>query len=130
MNAVSERPLAELVREVVADFQEIVRSEVRLAKAEVREQADKAASGAKISAVGAVAALYGVGLLVLAGLRMLDGFVAPAWLSALLAGVVLCAAALGFLAAGRKRLKEVRTKPVRTIETIRENLPWSESRSS
>lgn len=124
MNITRDRPLADIVREVVSDFQDIVRSEVKLAKAEVREETSKAASAAKLSAIGALLGLFSFGFLALTAVRALELRFAP-WLSALIValGLGIPAAALWF--AGKGRLKQVHPKPDKTIESIKENLQWN-----
>lgn len=124
-----DRPLSGILRDVLTDLQEIVRSEVRLARAEVKEEAGKAASAGKLSIIGALLGLYAGGFLLLAIVRLLDTQMAT-WLSALL--VALATGILGFalFSAGRKRLKDIKPKPEKTIESVKENLQWNTSRNT
>ena len=127
MHIPETKPLSGLLRDVLTDLQEIVRSEVRLARAEVREEAGKAANAGKLSAAGAVFALYAGGFLLLAVVRLLDSQMAT-WLSALLVAVAAGILGVALLAAGRKRLKDVKAKPEKTIDSVKENLQWNTSR--
>jgi len=127
MHIPETKPLSGLLRDVLTDLQEIVRSEVRLARAEVREEAGKAANAGKLSAAGAVFALYGGGFLLLAIVRLLETQMAT-WLSALLVAVASGILGAALLAAGRKRLKDVKAKPEKTIDSVKENLQWNTSR--
>ncbi len=119
----NEKPLSEIVRDVMGDFQEIVRSEVRLAKTEVREEAGKAANAAKMAAAGGLLALYALGLLLLSLVWALQ-LEMSAWASALLVGGVLAVISVVMLNVGRKRMKTVSIKPERTIDSVKENLQW------
>jgi uncharacterized membrane protein YqjE len=117
-----ERPFGDLLRELVQDGQGLLRDEVRLAKAEIREEAKKAKKGgAAIGAGGAVAwaalLLLGVTLVLLGATFM------PAWLSALVVTVLYGIAAAALLAYGRKEL--ARTNPSRAVEGIKEDGRWA-----
>ncbi len=127
MHIPETKPLSGLLRDVLTDLQDIVRSEVRLARAEVREEAGKAANAGKLAAAGAVFALYAGGFLLLAIVRLLDTRMAT-WLSALLVAVAAGILGAALLAAGRKRLKDVKAKPEKTIDSVKENLQWNTSR--
>lgn len=123
----NDRSLASIAKDVLADVQEIVRSEVRLAKAEVKEEGRKAANAARMSAIGAVLGLYSVGVLLFFVIRFLDRYMDPRW-SALLVGVAMAALALIFWNIGRERFKTVNPTPEKTIESVKENLQWNKSR--
>jgi uncharacterized membrane protein YqjE len=128
-NIQSDRSFADLVRQVVADLQEIVRSEVRLAKAEVREEAGKAANAAKMSAMGGVMALYAGGALVLGIIWLLSQYVSN-WAAALIVAVVLGVIAAIMLMVGKGRLNEINPKPEKTIDSIKENLQWNKNQTA
>lgn len=117
-----ERPLGDLVRELVQDAQGLLREEVRLAKAEVREEAKKAGKGAgAIAAGGAVlyAALFFLGAtLVLVGATFL-----PAWVAALIVTVIYGVAGWATLGYGRKELE--RARPSRALEHVKEDARWA-----
>lgn len=117
-----ERPLGDLVRELLQDAQGLLREEVRLAKAELRHEAKKAGKGAAaIGAGGAVlyAALFFLGAtLVLVGATFL-----PAWLSALIVTVIYGVAGWAALGYGRKELEK--TRPSRAIEHAKEDARWA-----
>jgi hypothetical protein len=128
MNVASDRPLSGLVRGVIENFQEIVRSEVRLAKAETREEVQKATGAAKMLGVGAALAAYALGFVLLAGYRALAQVI-PDWLAALAVGGTLGIIALVCYSVGKERFKRVDPKPEKTIESIKENLQWNRNRN-
>jgi uncharacterized membrane protein len=50
-----------------------------------------------------------------------------AWLAALIVGVGVLVVSMALIAAGRKRLKQVKVVPEKTIETVKENVQWAKS---
>ena len=118
-----ERSISTVLEDIVANVQGIIRSEVRLAKTEIREEAAKAGKGAGTLGAGAVVSLFALGFLFLAGLRGLEIVVAP-WQAALIMMVVAGTAAAIVIKTGIKRIKSVDPKPEKTIHTIKENLEW------
>jgi uncharacterized membrane protein YqjE len=120
----SDRSLSTVFEDIVGNVQAIIRSEVRLAKTEIKEEATKAGKGAGTLGAGAVLGLFALGFLFLAGLFALE-LVLPAWLAALIMMVVIGAAAGILVSAGLKRLKRVEPRPEQTINTMKENLEWA-----
>jgi Flp pilus assembly protein TadB len=125
--AISERSTVEIVKDIVGNVQEIIRSEIRLATAEMREKAVQAGKASALLAVGAIVGLYAVAFFLVTIYNALS-LVMWAWVSALIIGVVLAVAAGSMLLAGRKKLQRVRPKPEQTVETIREDIEWIKNR--
>lgn len=119
-----DRPVTEIVQDMLANLQEILRSEIRLAKEEIRTEGSKAARAGKALASGAALAFYAIGFLLLAAVYALE-IALPAWLAALIVGVVVGIVAAALLAAGRGTLKRVNPAPPRTVETMKENVQWA-----
>jgi uncharacterized membrane protein YqjE len=117
------RPISELFGNIVANIQEIIRSEVRLAKVEVREEATKAASSFKVLGIGLFLGLYALGFLLLAAMFAL-ALVMEFWQAALIVGGGMALIAAVLVSAGLKRLQHVH-QPQKTIETIKENVQWA-----
>jgi hypothetical protein len=117
-----DRPLGDLFRELVQGGQGLLREEVRLAKAELREEARKAAKGGgAIGAGGAVlhAALLFFGVtLVLLGATFL-----PAWVAALIVTAIYGVGGWLALSYGREELRKAR--PSRAIEQVKEDARWA-----
>jgi hypothetical protein len=119
----AERTFSDILLSAVDNIRSIIRSEIRLAKTETKEEAAKAISAAKILAAGVVFALYAGAFLLLSLMRGIEG-VTPPWAAALIvAGAVGLAAALA-IRSGLSRLKGVDVKPEKTVETIKENVEW------
>ena len=119
-----ERSFAELFQDIVANVQEIIRSEFRLAKAEVREEAAKAGRSVSMLGAGVVIGLYALGFLLLAAVYGLETVV-PSWLAALIVGAAIATAATVLLSMGRNRLKQVHPIPEKTVATLKENVQWA-----
>src|SRR5881397_2857072 len=75
-----ERSFSSVLEDIVGNIQGIIRSEVRLAKAEVQEEAGKAGKAARLLGVGAVLAFYATGFLFLTCVYALETAVDP-WLA-------------------------------------------------
>ena len=119
----SGRSIAEVLQDILANVQTIIRAEVRLAKAEVRDEASKALSSAVWLLAGAA---VGVCALVFALWTVAYALatVWPMWAAALALAVVLAAASAVLIAAGMTRLRRVSPVPRQTVDTIRENAEW------
>jgi hypothetical protein len=127
MTSEVNRPVSQVLQDIVGNIQEIIRSEFHLAKAEVKIEGAKAAKGAAVMAGGAVLGLYAGAFLLLAAVYALSIVLAP-WQSALIVAVVTGLLAAVMVSAGRMKLKEVHPKPERTIENVKENIEWAERR--
>ncbi len=115
------RGAAELAGDTLARVQEIVRSEVQLAAAEMKGKAAEAAKASALVAGGATAALYGGAFVLLFAHKALSRLVGPAF-SALLIGAGLGAASMKLVRAGVDRLKHLELKPERTIRSVKEDI--------
>jgi hypothetical protein len=112
-----ERPIGELLKQLANETTTLVKQELDLAKAEMREKAGKAGPG-----VGMWGAAGAVGLL--AG-GALDG-VMPNWLAALIVGLVYAAVAGALYVSGKHRVEEAGSPvPEKTIETVKEDVQWA-----
>ena len=119
-----QRTVPELLGNIVENIQQIIRSEFRLAKAELREKASKASKPATALAAGLLIGLYGFGFLLLAAVYALS-MVMPAGLAALVVGGLLALVSVLLATSGAKKLKSVRPAPERTIQTLEENVQWA-----
>jgi len=126
----NEQSVANLVRDALRDVQDLVRAEIALARAEVREEGRRLTMAVVLLGVAAVAALVAVGLLGAAaawGVAAL--FVWPPWAGYALVGAVVLLAAVVAGVLGRRRLVHVRPLP-RTIDTLKEHAQWIRRQTS
>ena len=120
----TQRSFPEVLQDIVVNLQEIVRSEFRLAKTELKEEAAKAAKPAATFGVGLVFGFYGIGFLLLASVYGLSTLMAG-WLAALLVGAILAMVAIALMSSSGKKLKRVNPTPDKTIQSLEENLQWA-----
>ena len=117
------RSIPEILRDVLTNIQDIVRAEVRLAKAELGEELNRARSGGLLIGVGAVAAIFSTLFLLLACVYAL-GRVVPNWAAALIVAAAVGVAAAVTLGLGLKRLKTIQAAP-KTSASLKENVRWA-----
>ncbi|WP_432836633.1 phage holin family protein [Dactylosporangium sp. CA-092794] len=119
---VGERSTAELVKLAAEQVSTLVRDELKLAQLELTRKGKRAGVGAGMFGGAGLIALYGVGAL-LAALIIGLAAVIPAWLSALIVGVVLLAIAgvLALLGRGQVR-KAVPPMPQETVAGVRADI--------
>ncbi len=117
------RSIPEILQDVLTNIQDIVRAEVRLAKAELGEEINRARSGGLLIGVGAVAAIFSALFLLLACVYAL-GLVMPDWAAALIVAAAVGVAAAVTLGLGLKRLKTIQAAP-KTAASLKENVRWA-----
>jgi hypothetical protein len=119
--------MGELFTRLSEQASALVRQEVELAKAELRQKGKRAGAGAGLVggggllAVGAFAALTTTLILVLS--TWLD-----AWLASLIVTVVYGAGAALLALAGKKKVQAVGSPmPEQTMQTLKEDVRWAQS---
>ncbi len=117
----TERTIGQLVADASADASSIVRSEVELAKVEIKNDLVHAGKGVGMLAGAAVLGAYGFGLLLL-GLAWVIAIWLPVWAGLLIvAGVLfLIAAILGLI--GKGQVSKVKGKPEKTIDNAQQTV--------
>jgi uncharacterized membrane protein YqjE len=123
----ADRSLGPLFSQLAQDSSALIRQEIALAKAEVRQSLSQTTSGAlKLAIAVALLSLGGLVLtafLVLLLGRLLDNY----WVSALIVGVVFTIVGALLALAGLRRLKEVQVAPQETIETLKADRDWAKA---
>lgn len=125
-----EPSIAEVIRNAIRDAQELVRSEIALAKAEVRSEVRRLGMGvALLAAAVFAAAVFVVLLMMTIAWAIADGFDWPVWAGYGISTLVmlLLAAILGYV--GKARLTASRHMP-QTVDTLKENIEWMRARTS
>jgi uncharacterized membrane protein YqjE len=112
----AEASLGQLVSSVSQQLPELIRSEIRLAQAEMAEKGKRAGLGLGMFGTAGLLALYGVGVLLATVVIALDLFL-PLWAAALIVTVVLFAAAGIAALMGKKKVSEATPpKPERALD--------------
>ena len=118
------RSMSAVLQDIVANIQEIFRSEFRLAKVEIREEAAKLVKSSIPLGIGILASLYAIGFLLLAAVHALS-LVVALWLASLIVGAAVLLLAVICINVGRSRLKQVKVVPTKTVHSVRENVQWA-----
>jgi uncharacterized membrane protein YqjE len=120
-----DRPIGELLKQLADETTTLVRQELDLAKAEMREKAGKAGPGFGMWGAAGVTALLAAGTLTAFLILALDD-VMPNWLAALLVGLVYTAIAGVLYVNGKHRVEEAGSPvPQKTIESVKEDVQWA-----
>jgi hypothetical protein len=124
-----ETEIGALFGELSEEARLLVRQEVELAKAEIKESTQHATGvGAGFGAAALVGYLALAILAVAAGLGLAE--IMPAGFAFLIVGLVLAAIAGIAFVIGRKNLQALSPVPRKTIDTIKEDLTWLRARMS
>jgi hypothetical protein len=118
-----ERSVADVLQDILRNVQEIVRSEVRLAKVEIRDEARQAVSSGIWIAAGAVGALS-AWMFLLWTVAYLLATRMSLWAATLVVAVVMACVAGVLIMGGIRRMKRIQPIPERTVESVKENLEW------
>jgi hypothetical protein len=100
-----ERPMGEIVSELWENTETLVRNEIALAMTEIEQRTQKAKTDLTRVTASGVALYTGFLAIVVAAVLLLDKAI-DLWASALLVGLVLCAAGYFLLPRGRSHSRE------------------------
>ena len=123
------RSIGEIVQDVVHDFGDIVRSELRLARAEVTDNVRKAGKASGLLGAAALCGFFAAACLVITCVAAL-ALVMPVWLAALLMCIFLLCIGGAFYGGGRSRLRSVNPVPEQTVQSIKEQVGWTKHQIS
>lgn len=124
-----ERSLGDLFSELAGETGTLVRQEVALAQTELTEKAVKAGKNVGSLLVGGAVG-YASFLALLAAVTIGLASFMPAWLAALIVGVVVGAAAYMMISPALAALKKTDLTPSETAATLREDAQWLKKQMS
>jgi hypothetical protein len=125
-----DRPLGEVAGELTRDLSLLVRQEMELAKAEMKEKGRVAAPGLGMLGGAGVAGLMAAGALT-AFLILTLSIVLPEWSAALIVGAVLAGLTYVLVEQGKQRVQKAGAPvPEETIETVKEDVEWAKTRAT
>ena len=126
----SDQSIADVLKSTVQDAQELLRSEIALAKAEFRDEARTVGTGAAALAAAGVAGLVALVFLLTALAWAVPPLVGwPVWSGFAIVGVLVAIVAAALAMTGKKKLNGQRHMPL-TSDTMKENLKWMRARTS
>ena len=118
-----DRPVSDVLQDILRNLQEMVRSEIRLAKVEIRGEVKRAVSSGVWIAVGSVAAMS-AWIFLLWALAYSLATRMSMWAATLIVALMMAASAAALIMSGIRRAKRIRPIPERTVESVKENLEW------
>jgi len=124
MDDLHERPIGEVASALTRDLSLLIRQELELAKAEMRQKGRIALPGLGMMGAAGVVGLLAAGALTAFVILLLSLFL-DEWLAALLTALALAGVAAALALAGKERVEEVGSPlPEQTIETMKEDAEW------
>jgi len=110
-----------MISSVTHEVTALIRDEVELAKAEMREKVSQVTTSVTSMAVAGGVLLCGFLVLLAAAVFGLDTFLETPWLSALIVGVVVVVIGFIMLQSAKKKLKAANLSPDRTMASLRKD---------
>ena len=101
----SDEPIGALVHRLSEQIPELVRSEMRLAQAELTQKGKRAGLGIGMFSLAGLLAFFAVGVLIATAIIALD-LVLPLWAAALIVAGVLLIGALGAALGGKAEIAQ------------------------
>jgi len=129
---VGNTSVGELVGQVANDLSTLVRQELALAKAELREEAKKAGKGAGMLGGAGLAGYFLALFLSLTLMWGIGEMFDPdhPWIGALVVAILWGIAAAVLYSVGKKKLAQVNPKPEQTIDSVKEDVRWTKDQMS
>jgi uncharacterized membrane protein YqjE len=120
---VENESVGSLVGRLSTHLSQLMSQEIALAKAELRDEVQKAAKGAGMLAGAGFAALMVAVFASITLMWLLDNVMDVTW-GALIVTLLWLAAAAALFMVGRNQLKQVNPKPEQTVESLKEDKEW------
>jgi len=120
--------VGELIGEIAADLSTLVRQEIALAKAEVKQEAGKAGGAAGMFGGAGVAGLLVATFASLTLMFALDALMPIGW-AALIVTVLWGVVGFALYTRGRDQLRSIKA-PQQTMESLKEDARWASHPSS
>jgi uncharacterized membrane protein YqjE len=124
-----ERSLGQVVSDLSTDLSTLMRQEVALAKAELKEEVGKVGKGAGMLGGAGFAGWFVLLFLSLALTFLLDNWL-PVEVAALITAVVWGVVAAVLALVGRQKLKEANPQLPQTQQTLKEDVQWARAQKS
>jgi len=118
-----DRSVSDVLQDILHNVQDIFRSEVRLAKAEIRQKATRTAAAALWITIGVVGLLSAWMVLLWTAVYALATTL-PIWAATLVVAISMAIIGGAVFTAGLRRFSRLTPMPERTLESLQENLGW------
>jgi len=123
----SERPISRIFEDILRHVGEIIRSEIRLAQTEIKQDFSEIKHAGMYMVGAGIAGMFALGFLLLAAVYGLST-VMPPWLAAIAVGAVLGIVGMTLMTKGLHLMKATSMKPDRTIQSLEDNVKWFKKR--
>jgi Putative Actinobacterial Holin-X, holin superfamily III len=128
--AAQDQSILDLLKTAMSDAQELIRSELALAKAELRQEMSRIQVGVGAFAGAAVAAIIAVLLLAMTiAWGISEGLGWPVWAGLAIVTLLMMVTAAVLAYVGRRRFSAPPALPL-TVDTLKENAKWIRARTS
>jgi|SRR4051812_3094997 len=121
-----ETSIADVLKDIFSNVQEMIRAEIRLARAEMRDEVSKTADSAKLLGAGAALGFFAAAF-ALVTVTLLLALVIPAWAAALVMTILLGLPAAILIGRGKSKFSV--PTPQKTINSLKENVEWMKSQT-
>lgn len=112
----------QLVQQLTEQSKQLIRSELRLAQAEMTQKTKRAGIGVGLFGGAGLVALYGVGTLIATVILAL-ALLMPPWVAALIVSILLLTVAAAAAVMGKKQVGEATPpQPEQTITNVKEDV--------
>lgn len=115
-----ERSIGELFSELANETSTLIRQEIALAQTEMTQKATKAGKNVGFLAAGGAVGYVGL-MAIVAGIILALSYFMPAWLAAIIVGVVISIVSYVLISSSLAALKNMNVKPAATVETLKED---------
>ena len=120
-----QQPLPELLKQLSQETTKLLKKEIELAKAEVRESGKKAGLGAGMFGAAGVAGLLALGAFTAFLILLVVQLGVDAWVSALIVTLVYGVIAAMLALRGKGKIQEATPPAPQTVETVKEDVEWA-----
>ena len=118
-----ERPLGELFSDLVNETTTLVRNEVALARVELTQKATKVGRNVGSLVIGGAIGYAALLAFCAAAILLLDRWM-PAWLAAVIVGVIVAAVSWMLISKAITTLRNTDLMPHETVESVKEDAQW------
>ena len=122
----AEPTLGSLLSDMTSELSQLMRQEVSLAKAELKEEAAKGAKGAGMLGAAAVTGYLALVMLSFAAAWALAAAM-PTGLAFFLVGAAFVVATVLLGKRGKERVSQVSPVPEQTVQTLKEDVQWAKA---
>jgi len=124
-----DRSLGDLFAELTRETSTLVRQEVALAKTEMTQKASAVGKDIGFLAAGGAVLYAGFLALLAAVILALVGLGLPAWVAALVVGLVVAGVGGYLVQRGLTALRRTNMAPQQTLDTLKEDTEWAKQQT-